>query len=109
MTFQETRTHLGVETQRQWSDLAIQRTMPVLMGMFSLCGLVAKTYFQQGRLTPKTWAWYRKQEVTFSDIMAVIRRNIWTSKYLNSQSSPQQKVFSQEDLNTLIDQLLDAA
>src|SRR5215207_2169300 len=25
-TFQEARRHLGVETQRQWSDMAIQRT-----------------------------------------------------------------------------------
>jgi hypothetical protein len=35
-TFQEVRTHLGVETQRQWSDLAILRTTPVLLGLFSL-------------------------------------------------------------------------
>ena len=31
-TFQETREHLGVETQRQWSDLAIARTTPALLG-----------------------------------------------------------------------------
>ena len=35
-TFQETRTHLGMETQRQWSDLAILRTTPALLGLFSL-------------------------------------------------------------------------
>src|SRR4029450_10320145 len=35
-TFQEARTHLGVETQRQWSDLAILRTNPALSGLFSL-------------------------------------------------------------------------
>src|SRR4051794_13654591 len=35
-TFQETRTHLGVETQRQWSDLAILRTTPALLALFSL-------------------------------------------------------------------------
>jgi hypothetical protein len=35
-TFQEVRTHLGVETQRQWSDLAIRRTTPALLGLFSL-------------------------------------------------------------------------
>ena len=28
VTFQEVRTHLGVETQRQWSDRAIARTTP---------------------------------------------------------------------------------
>ena len=31
-TFQEVREHLGVETQRQWSDLAILRTTPALLG-----------------------------------------------------------------------------
>ena len=35
VTFQEVRSHLGVETQRQWSDRAIARTTPVLMGLFS--------------------------------------------------------------------------
>jgi hypothetical protein len=35
-TFQEVRTHLGVETQRQWSDLVILRTTPALLGLFSL-------------------------------------------------------------------------
>ena len=35
LTFLEARTHLGLETQRQWSDLAIARTTPVLLGLFS--------------------------------------------------------------------------
>ena len=35
VTFQEVRTHLGVETQRQWSDRAIARTTPILLGLFS--------------------------------------------------------------------------
>ena len=35
-TFQEAREHLGVETQRQWSDLAILRTTPALLGLYSL-------------------------------------------------------------------------
>ena len=39
--FQEVRTHLGVETQRQWSDLAIARTTPVLLGLFSRTTLAA--------------------------------------------------------------------
>lgn len=34
--FEEVRAHLGVETQRQWSDLAIARTTPALLGIFSL-------------------------------------------------------------------------
>ena len=41
VTFQEVRTHLGVETQRQWSDLAIARPTPALLGLFSWTTLAA--------------------------------------------------------------------
>jgi hypothetical protein len=34
------RAQLGVETQRQWSDLAIARTTPVLLGLFSIVTLL---------------------------------------------------------------------
>ena len=34
VTYQEVRIHLGVDTQRQWSDRAIARTTPILMGLF---------------------------------------------------------------------------
>jgi hypothetical protein len=40
VTFQEARLHLGLETQRQWSDLAIARTTPILLGLFSLITLI---------------------------------------------------------------------
>jgi DDE superfamily endonuclease len=39
VTFAEVRRHLGVETQRQWSDKAIARTTPALLGLFSLVTL----------------------------------------------------------------------
>ena len=35
------RMHLGVETQRQWSELAILRTTPTLLGLYSLITLWA--------------------------------------------------------------------
>ena len=41
VTFEETRAHLGLETQRQWSDQAIARTTPLLMALFSIVVLVA--------------------------------------------------------------------
>src|SRR5580700_2853739 len=41
VTFAEVRAHLGVETQRQWSDKAILRTTPVLLGLFSIVTLWA--------------------------------------------------------------------
>ena len=44
VTFEEARRHLGVETQRQWSDAAIARTTPVLLGLFSLVTLLAEAH-----------------------------------------------------------------
>lgn len=41
VTFAETRAHLGVETQRQWTDNAIARTTPALLGLYSLVSLWA--------------------------------------------------------------------
>jgi DDE superfamily endonuclease len=41
VTFQEMRRHLGFETQRQWSELAIRRTTPALLGLFSLMRFVS--------------------------------------------------------------------
>ncbi|MCF4130216.1 hypothetical protein [Methylobacterium sp. SyP6R] len=41
VTFQKTRAHLGVETQRRWSDEAITRTIPCLLVLFSIVTLLA--------------------------------------------------------------------
>ena len=49
VSFQEVRAHLGVETQRQWSDLAIQRTTPVLLGLFSIITLLAHQLSKSSR------------------------------------------------------------
>ncbi|HUB13865.1 MAG TPA: hypothetical protein VMB34_18095, partial [Acetobacteraceae bacterium] len=78
-TFQEVRTHLGVETQRQWSDRAILRTTPVLLGLFSLITLWADDLARHSAaaLRPHAAAWYRKTEPTFSDAIAAVRRVLW--------------------------------
>jgi hypothetical protein len=39
VTFEESRAHLGIETQRQWSDRAIERSTPLLFGLYSLVTL----------------------------------------------------------------------
>ena len=79
-TFQEVRAHLGVETQRQWSDLAILRTTPALLGLFSLITVWADGLARDAARTvrPNTAAWYRKQEPTFSDAIAAVRRVLWS-------------------------------
>jgi hypothetical protein len=78
-TFQEVRRHLGVETQRQWSDQAIRRTTPVLLGLFSLVTLWAGELMGDGATAPhpRTAAWYAKSLPTFSDAIAVVRRAFW--------------------------------
>ena len=77
VTFEETRRHLGVETQRQWSDKAILRTTPALLALFSIVALCAHELCKSRKLKPKTAAWYPKQVLTFSDAIAAVRREIW--------------------------------
>jgi len=83
-TFRHVREHLGVETQRQWSDLAIARTTPALMGLFSVVTLLAHS-LRGHNLTVRTAAWYPKPLPTFSDALALVRRALWS--YLTFQIS----------------------
>jgi hypothetical protein len=85
VTFAEVRRHLGVETQRQWSDLAIERTTPLLMGLKSLICLMALPLYKAGNLAIRTTAWYPKSHFTFSDIHAAVSQRIWAvSKFSTS-------------------------
>jgi len=89
VTFQGARRHLGVETQRQWSDLAIARTTPVLLGLYSLVALWAHGLRRSGKLMlPASSAWYAKERATFSDALAIVRRALWAEAAL--QTSRQQ-------------------
>ena len=78
VTFQEVRTHLGVETQRQWSDRAIARTTPALFGLFSWVTLAAHAQHVDGTVPMRSAAWYVKSSPTFSDAIALVRRRSWT-------------------------------
>ena len=82
-TFQESRAHLGVETQRQWSDLAIARTTPALFGLFSLVTLWAADPKIIGSLSTRSAAWYQKREPSFSDAIAAVRRLFWSAPILS--------------------------
>lgn len=85
VTFEEVRRHLGVESQRQWSDLAIARTTPVLMGLFSIVTLWTHELQEQKGIDVQSSAWYRKVYPTFSDAIAAVRQQIWQNqKYLTS-------------------------
>src|SRR5271166_3717983 len=82
-TFQESRAHLGVETRRQWSDLAIARMTPALLGLFSLVTLWAADPTVLASLHPRSAAWYQKREPSFSDAIAAVRRLLWSPPTLS--------------------------
>ena len=76
VTFAETRAHLGVETQRQWSDKAILRTTPSLLALYSLVILWACDLLGQNSL-PYAASWYKKSSCTFSDAIGAVRMVLW--------------------------------
>ena len=78
VTLEEARRHLGVETQRQWSELAIRRTTPGLLGLFSLVTLVTHQRVSQAPLRAQQAAWYPKAQPTFAAALACVRRDLWT-------------------------------
>jgi hypothetical protein len=80
VTFQEVRQRLGFETQRQWSELAIRRTAPALLGLFSLVALIA--HRQRGQIpnAVRRVAWYDKRHPTFSDALALVRKELWAQE-----------------------------
>ena len=79
-TFQEVRQRLGFETQRHWSEWAIQRTAPALLGVFSVVTLLAHQYIAKGEGVIRTAAWYDKSRPTFSDALAQVRRELWSQE-----------------------------
>ena len=81
VTWQEARAHLGLETQRQWNELAIARTTPALLGLFSLVTVLAGRLTQEHALPVRPATWSRKPLPTFADAIAVVRQHLWTSSH----------------------------
>jgi hypothetical protein len=77
VTFREVREHLGVETQRQWSDKAIARTTPILMASYTIICLIANRIYESHGLKVEQTAWYQKEDAAFSDLIRSVRRLIW--------------------------------
>lgn len=88
VTFREVRDHLGVETQRPWSDRAIARTTPCLLALFSIVILLAARLDRRARSTVCTDAWYRKPRPTFADTLAAVRRQFWREQGLLLSGRP---------------------
>lgn len=104
VTFQESRAHLGLETQRQWSDLAIERTTPALLGLFSFVTLLANQLADRESFPVRSTAWYQKREPTFADAIALVRKYLWTNmKFVNPYADTEVVVFPQSLLHGLVD------
>jgi hypothetical protein len=87
VTFEEVRAHLGVETQRQWNDLAIVRTTPVLMALYSIVTLTSGALMKGETKVVRVAAWYAKRQPTFSDAIAMVRRRLWSDCYFSMSDS----------------------
>ena len=87
VTFEESRAHLGLETQRQWSDKAIARSTPLLLAMFSLVTLLASRLRKQNQVLPLQTAWYQKSLPTFSDALAAVRKHLWNDSFTSHSPS----------------------
>lgn len=111
VTFEESRRHVGLETQRQGSDRGIARTTPALCGLFSLVCLMAHRLTAAGAtLRPRTTAWYAPAEVTFSDVLAFVRRTLWAHQYFGtSVHSKEGFLFPPATWEAVLDQLATTA
>jgi len=84
VTFHEVRTHLGVETQRQWADLSILRITPALLGLFSMVTLLANVHAQKHQLPIQQTAWYFKKLPTFSDALSIVKQTLFVQRYFRT-------------------------
>jgi len=79
---EEARAHLGVETQRQWSDLAMAHTPPILLALMSIVTLLARRLSRDGSIPRASTAWYATDEPTFSDCLTLVRHHLWRARFL---------------------------
>ncbi len=106
VTLEEARRHLGVASQRQWSDNAIARTTPLLLGLFSWITLVVERLQQAGHSLPvRQSTWYAKARPTFSDALALVRHHLWQQRetFLMSRPTPDMVKIPRPYLDTLLE------
>jgi hypothetical protein len=103
VTVEEARAHMGLEAPRQWSDLAIARTKPVLLALCSLVTLLALRLSPGGPIPMETTAWYHKTAPTFADCLALVRRHLWRTRIVvNSAMEPEFVPFPREAFERLL-------
>jgi hypothetical protein len=84
VTFEEARAHLGMETQRQWNARAIARTTPALLALYAIVTLTAHLLIAKGAACMRHTAWYHKTHPTFSDAIALVRRQLWEQMHFST-------------------------
>ena len=111
VTHREVRDYLGVETQRQWSDKAVARTTPALFALYSFVVLIADRLQASSSLTICKTAWYKKEHLTFSDMLYEVRRLLWHHRYFNLLygKGDHEEILSPEHIADLVDQLAEVA
>ena len=112
VTFEETRAHLGVETQRQWADKAITRSTPLLMGLFSLISIIGSELIEENPecLKLNNASWYDKKHATFSDIHLLVKQKIINGLYFNNSTKKGDMIkLKISEFNELINTVLSAA
>lgn len=87
-TFQETRRHLGLETLRNRTGRAVRRSVPLLLATYSLVVVWFAKHVRAPEAHKQATPWYRKDSVTFSDMLGAARRDILSEGVL---SPPQAK------------------
>ena len=105
VTFEEARAHLGMETQRQWNALAIARSTPIVLGMFSMVTLMANGLIKEPGQAARGAAWYAKQWPTFADAIAIVRRCLWGNCHFATSSQKDEVV---KIPRSLLERLTDA-
>jgi hypothetical protein len=71
------RQRLSFETQRHWSEMAILRTTPAMLGPFCVVVLFAhRMMADQPTEIVRRAAWYDKQYPTFSEVLALVRKEL---------------------------------
>jgi hypothetical protein len=105
VTFEEARRHLGMETQRQWSDNAIDRITPCILASYSIINLLALATAKSRNedIPVQESSWYKKTHATFSDVLTYVRMKILRKKYLDRFNKNNE--IEDRDLKEIIEQL----
>ena len=83
VTFEEARALLGLETTRHWCRRSVLRVTPMLLGLFTAVVLI---WHQLPRSRQRVcWSQtpcYAKRAITFADVLAAVRRELWETTLL---------------------------